>query len=142
MGTAQTQGAPVESPRAVANKSERQHLLKAIRMALSIESPAVRSNTQTFNRNRYRATGLLPDYDVLKDHARQLKARSIANLPQLIAQLEKTVRGRGGHVHLAAGAEEACRYVRDVCVRHGAKLSDAARQRLLECRGWRVEVVP
>ena len=122
MGTAQTQAAPVESPRAVANKSERQRLLRAIRMALSIQSPAVRSNTQTFNRNRYRATGLLPDYDALKDHARQIKARSIANLPELIAQLEKTVCGRGGHVLLAAGAEEACRYVRDVCVRHGAKL--------------------
>ena len=45
-----------ESPRSVANKSDRQRLLKAIRMTLRIESLAVRRNTQTFNRNRYRAT--------------------------------------------------------------------------------------
>ena len=111
-----------ESPRSVANKSDRQRLLKAIRMTLRIESLAVRRNTQTFNRNRYRATHLLPDYNALKDRARQIKEHSIANLPQLIEQLEKTIRERGGHVVLAAGAEEACRYVRDLCVRHGAKL--------------------
>jgi iron-sulfur cluster protein len=111
-----------ESPRSVANKSEHQRLLRAIRMTLRIERPAVRRNTQTFNRNRYRATGLLPDYEALKDRARQIKEHSVANLPQLISQLEKAVRERGGHVVLATGAEEACRYVRDVCLRHGAKL--------------------
>jgi len=122
MGTVSPQAVQADSPRAVANKSDRERLLRAIQMALSIESPAVRRNTQTFNRNRYRATGLLPDYEALKDHARQIKEHSIRDLSQLIAQLEKTVRERGGHVVLAAGAEEACRYVRDVCVRHGAKL--------------------
>ena len=122
MGMAHKQAVEAESPRSVANKSERERLLRAIRMTLSVESPAVRRNTQTFNRNRYRATGLLPDYDALKDRARQIKERSIADLPQLIAQLERTVRERGGQAVLAAGAEEACRYVRDVCVRHGAKL--------------------
>jgi len=119
---ANPQAVAADSPRSVANKSERQRLLRAIRMALSIQSPAVRRNTQTFNRNRYRATALLPDYEALKDQARQIKERSIANLTQLIAQLEKTVRDKGGHVLLAAGAEEACRYIRDVCVRHGARL--------------------
>src|SRR6516165_9537647 len=100
------------SPRSVANKSDRQRLLEAIRMTLSIEGPAVRRNTQTFNRNRYRATRLLPDYNALKDRARQIKERSIANLPQLIEQLKKTVCERGGHVVLAGGAEDARRYVR------------------------------
>ena len=122
MGTVNTPAVQADSPRSVANKSDRQRLLRAIRMALSIQSPAVRRNTQTFNRNRYRATGLLPDYEALKDQARQIKERSIANLPQLIAQLGKTVRERGGHVLLAAGADEACGYVRNVCVRHGARL--------------------
>lgn len=119
---ANPQAVAADSPRSVANKSEHQRLLRAIRMALSIQSPAVRRNTQTFNRNRYRATALLPDYEALKDEARQIKERSIANLPQLIAQLEKTVREKGGHVLLAAGAEEACGYIRDVCLRHGATL--------------------
>lgn len=122
MGTVSPQTVQVDSPRSVANKSERQQLLRAIRMALNIESAAVRRNTQSFNRNRYRATALLPDYDALKDHARLIKERSIANLPQLIIQLRDKVSRRGGRVVLSATADEACRYVRDVCMRHGARL--------------------
>ena len=96
METVQKQPIEAASPRSVANKSDRQRLLEAIRMTLRIESPAVRRNTQTFNRNRYRATRLLPDYNALKERARQIKERSIASLPQLIEQLQKTVRERGG----------------------------------------------
>jgi len=112
----------VASPRAVANKREKRKLLEAIRMALQIQSPAVRRNTQTFNRNRYRATAALPDYDALKDRARRIKEDAIAQLPLLIEKLRETVRARGGQVFLAATAEDACRYIRDVCVRHGAQL--------------------
>jgi iron-sulfur cluster protein len=111
-----------DSPRAVANKSDKRRLLEAIRMTLKIQSPAVRRNTQTFNRNRYRATSALADYDALKDHARQIKEHAIANLPQLVSQLQETVRARGGLVFLATTAEEACRYIKGVCARHGAKL--------------------
>jgi hypothetical protein len=46
-----------ESPRAVANKSSKDRFLRAIRMALRIESAALQRNTRTFNRNRYRAVG-------------------------------------------------------------------------------------
>jgi iron-sulfur cluster protein len=111
-----------ESPRAVANKSDREHLLRAIRMALAIQSPAVRLNTQTFNTNRYRATALLPDYDNLKDEARRIKEKSIANLPELVQTLKSSIRSRGGHVCLAATAEDACRYILDVCRWRGAKM--------------------
>ena len=58
------------TPRQVANKSDKKALRDAIRMTLGVQSPAVRHNTQTFNRNRYAATALLPDYDELKDRAR------------------------------------------------------------------------
>jgi len=53
-------------------------------MTLAVQSPAVRRNTQTFNRNRYAATALLPDYNELKDRARQIKESAIANLPELL----------------------------------------------------------
>lgn len=110
------------SPRSVANKSDKRKLLEAIRMSLDIQSPAIRRNTQTFNRNRYQATAALPDYDSLKDEARRIKENAIAQLPQLIEQIEKTIRSRGGNVFVAATAEEACRYIRDTCVRHKAHL--------------------
>jgi iron-sulfur cluster protein len=111
-----------DSPRAVANKSDKRKLLEAIRMALKIQSPAVRRNTQTFNRNRYKATSALPDYDALKDQARRIKEHAIANLPQLVSQLKETVRARGGHVFVASTGDDACRYIRGICVRHGARL--------------------
>jgi hypothetical protein len=60
-------GVKVDLPRDVANKSDKDHLLRAIRMALDIESPAVRTNTQHFNQGRYRAVADLPDHDALKD---------------------------------------------------------------------------
>ena len=110
------------SPREVANKSNRDSLLRAIRMALDIQSPAVRHNTQTFNRNRYKAVAMLPDYQALKDQARRIKENSIANLPELLQTLEAAIRARGGHVYVAARAQDASRYVLDVCRRHGAKL--------------------
>ena len=109
-------------PRQVANKSNKQALLDAIRMTLSIQSAAIRHNTQTFNRNRYVAVSLISDYDQLKDRARQTKERSIANLPALLKQLEASVRANGGHFYLAPTAADANNYIRDVLVKHQAKL--------------------
>ena len=110
------------SPRAVANKSDKRRLLAAIRMALDIESPTIRRNTQTFNRSRYKATAALADYDALKDQARQIKENAIARLPELIRQIRNVVESRGGQVFLANTAEDGCRYIRDVCMRTGARL--------------------
>ena len=111
-----------ESPRAVANKSSKRTLLKAIKMALRIESPAVRHNTQTFNRNRYVATAALADYDQLKDRARATKENAIANLPQLLATLEASVKRNGGHFYLARNARDATHYIAGVCTRAQARL--------------------
>ena len=116
-------GAAAALPRDVADKSDRKHLLQAIRMALDTQSAAVRHNTQTFNRGRYRATSEIPDYDRLKDEARRIKEESIENLPDLLHTLQKVIEGRGGHVFVAATAEDARRYVLDVCGRNGARLA-------------------
>ncbi len=91
-------------------------------MTLEVQSPAIRRNTQDHNVRRYGATRALPDYDALKDRARQIKEQAIAELPELLKTLEGVVRGRGGHVYIAATGEDACRYVREVCEKHDAKL--------------------
>ena len=111
-----------QSPRTVANKSDKLNLLRAIRMTLEIQSPAIRRNTQTFNRNRYRATSALPDYDALKDQARQIKENAIAHLSENLQRLETVVRAHGGEIFLAPTAKEACDYILAVCQRHDAKL--------------------
>jgi iron-sulfur cluster protein len=112
-----------DSPRAVADKREKRALLAGIRLALSIESAAVRRNTQTFNRSRYAAVAALPDYDALKDRARAIKERSLQRLPELLATLEASIRRAGGHFYLAADAQDACRYIADVCRRAGVLLA-------------------
>ncbi len=109
-------------PRQVANKSNKQALLDAIRMALDIQSAAVRHNTQTFNRNRYVAVAQISDYEQLKDRARQIKEQAIADLPKLLQQLEESVRRNGGHFYLAPTAADANHYIRDVLLKHEAKL--------------------
>jgi iron-sulfur cluster protein len=111
-----------DTPRDVANKSDREHLLRAIRMSLDTEGPTVRSNTQHFNRSRYKTVAELPDYDGLKDEARRIKETSIANLPELIQTLKSSVRAHGGHVFVATTAEDACRYILDVCRWRAAKM--------------------
>ncbi len=122
MASVKSQSAQIESPREFANKSDKRNLLRAIRMTLETESTAIRFNTQDHNRRRYTATEALPDYDALKDRARKIKEQAIAQLPELLRALEEAVRGRGGHVFVAATAEDACRYVLDVCEEHGARL--------------------
>jgi iron-sulfur cluster protein len=115
-------GPSLERPRDVANKSDKNHLLRAIRMALDIQSATVRANTQLFNRGRYSAVAELPDYEALKDQARRIKEKSIANLPELLQALKSSVRAHGGHVFVASTAEDACRYILDVCRWRAAKL--------------------
>ncbi len=122
MASVKSQSAQIESPREFANKSDKRNLLRAIRMTLETESTAIRFNTQDHNRRRYTATEALPDYDALKDRARKIKEQAIAQLPELLRALEEAVRGRGGRVFVAATAEDACRYVLDVCEERGARL--------------------
>jgi len=122
MAAPATPASQYDTPRAVANKRDKRTLVRAIRMALGIESAAVRRNTQNFNSNRYREAAALVDYDALKDEARSIKERAIANLPDLLLTLEGAVRARGGQFYLAATAADACRYILGVCQAHGAKL--------------------
>ena len=118
--------APVDpidiQPRQVANKSDKKALLDAIRMTLAVQSPAIRRNTQTFNRNHYDAVSRIADYDEMKDRARHIKENAIANLPGLLRQVEASVQANGGHFFLAKTAADANRYIRDVLVKHEVKL--------------------
>jgi iron-sulfur cluster protein len=109
-------------PREIANKSQKENLVKALKMSLAIESDAVRLNTQTFNRNRYSAINKISDYDQLKEKARKIKEESIENLPSLIDALTKTVEARGGKVFLAKDKTDATNYILNVCKEKDAKL--------------------
>jgi iron-sulfur cluster protein len=113
--------AQLASPRSVADKSRKAALVSAIRMALGIESAAVRHNTQTFNRGRYAAVSRLPDYEALKDRARHIKEEALERSGELVQTLERSVGARGGHFFLAHDAADARRYITDVCRRQNAR---------------------
>ncbi len=110
------------SPREVADKSSKESLRVAIKLALDVETDALRLNTQTFNRNRYKAVGRIDDYDALKRRARGIKEESIEHLPELVDRLTTTIESRGGHVFLANTKTEATDYIIKLCLYHQAKL--------------------
>lgn len=110
------------NPRQVADKSGKDALHEAIKLALAVETDALRLNTQTFNKNRYRAVQKLDDYDELKDRSRKIKEEAIEDLPQLIHRLTNSIKSRGGKVFFANSKEEANEYIKSVCLSHDAKL--------------------
>lgn len=105
-------------PRALADKTTKKVLLDAIRLAMDEQTTAVRANTSTFNTNRYEATALIHDYDLLKDKARAIKEETINRLPELIEQVTKAFESRGGKVFYAKDAAEANEYVKSVLMSH------------------------
>jgi iron-sulfur cluster protein len=109
-------------PREVADKSSKETLKKAIRLALDVETDAIRLNTQTFNNNKYKSVQKILDYDELKDKARRIKEESIENLPGLINKVIKVVEARGGKVYFAKSKKNAVDYIKNVCLSHKAKL--------------------
>jgi len=112
---------PIHS-REVADKSVKGALVRAIRMALDVESEAVRRNTQTFNQGRYKATADIEDYEGLKDRARAIKEAAIDNLPELLSRLEAAVTSRGSHFYLARDGVDACNYIKRICLERQARL--------------------
>lgn len=110
------------TPRKVADKSVKGNLDKALKMALSLESKAVRKNTNSFNLNRYGATASINDYENLKDEVRNIKETSIEDLENLLIQLEKSTKSNGGNFYLAKTAEDASNYITRICQDHEAKL--------------------
>jgi L-lactate dehydrogenase complex protein LldF len=67
------------------------------------------------------AADRLPEFEALRDEARDIKDHTLAHLDLYLEEYEKRVVENGGHVHFAVDAEEARRIVLEVCRRLGAK---------------------
>jgi iron-sulfur cluster protein len=78
------------------------------------EGAAVAQNTQGFNAGRYDSIGRLPDYETLKDRAREIKERAIEQLPSLIRKVREQIEARGGTVYLAEDAADANAHIADI----------------------------
>jgi L-lactate dehydrogenase complex protein LldF len=76
---------------------------------------------QNFIDKRAAAAAKLPEFDALRDSARDIKNHALANLDLYLERYERKVTEAGGQVHFARTAEEATKTVIDICRRAGAK---------------------
>src|SRR5882724_2552128 len=63
----------------------------------------------------------LPEFDALRDAARDIKDHTLAHLDLYLEAYEAKVTAAGGHVHYAVTADDAKRIVLDLCRRLGAR---------------------
>ena len=65
----------------------------------------------TLGKRNREAWAALPNSDLIRERARQIKDQTLAELNQHLTTLEQSVTERGGHVHWADDGVEACRIV-------------------------------
>ncbi|HEY7386327.1 MAG TPA: LutB/LldF family L-lactate oxidation iron-sulfur protein [Beijerinckiaceae bacterium] len=74
-----------------------------------------------FIARRQAAVDKLPEFDALRDAAREIKNHTLAHLDLYLERYEDKVRSSGGHVHFARNAEEARNIVLTICRTAGAQ---------------------
>src|SRR3954466_2211123 len=73
--------------------------------------------------DRRRATvAKLPEFDALRDSARDIKNHTLAHLDLYLETFEQRCRAAGGNVHFAVTADEARAKVLEICRSANAKL--------------------
>ena len=77
--------------------------------------------TTQFLINRSLAMGSLPEAEALRDHARRIRAHTLANLDRYLAQFAGAVEQRGGQVYWAETGEAATRYVAELAQARGVR---------------------
>ncbi|GIK41940.1 MAG: lactate utilization protein B [Chloroflexota bacterium] len=77
--------------------------------------------TTRFVTLRRNAFASLPEADALRDHARTIRAHTLANLDRYLAQFAEAVEASGGHICWAETPEEANRYVVELAKSRGVK---------------------
>jgi L-lactate dehydrogenase complex protein LldF len=74
-----------------------------------------------FVANRAAAAARLPEFEALRDSARDIKVHTLSFLDLYLEAYEKKVIEAGGHVHWARSGEEANAIIIGICKSHGAK---------------------
>ncbi len=75
----------------------------------------------SFIEKRAKAAAALPEFEALRDSARDIKAHVLKHLDLYLEAYEEKVTEGGGKVHFARDAEEARRVVLDICKARGAR---------------------
>lgn len=82
---------------------------------------AYRSSTLRLYTHRLQAVSEVPGWERLRERAHALKREAMDHLDHYLAQFADNVERRGGRVHWATTAEEACAVVRQLAERAGTR---------------------
>ncbi len=97
------------------------------RMAQALADPelhaALKRAVDHFTAGRVKAMAALPDADVLRDHARRVRAHTLSRLDEYLSEFTEAVEATGGQVHWARDAAEANHTVLDLAASHGVKMA-------------------
>jgi L-lactate dehydrogenase complex protein LldF len=85
-----------------------------------LQRALARSGT-SFIARRASAAANLPEFEQLRDTARDIKNHTLAHIDFYLEEFERKVTAAGGHVHWCADAEAARDVVLSICQKAGAK---------------------
>jgi L-lactate dehydrogenase complex protein LldF len=74
----------------------------------------------------------LPEFDALRDAARDIKNHTLAHLDLYLEAYEKKVTAAGGHVHYAVTAHDANEIILDICKALGARTATKGKSMVAE----------
>lgn len=81
---------------------------------------------------RTAAADKLPEFEALRDSARDIKNHTLAHLDLYLERFESKVREQGGHVHFAVDAAQARDIVAGICQRLGARTATKGKSMISE----------
>jgi L-lactate dehydrogenase complex protein LldF len=81
---------------------------------------------------RTQAAARLPEFEDLRDSARDIKDHTLAHLDLYLEAYEAKVRASGGHVHFARDAAEARAIILDICQAAGARTATKGKSMIAE----------
>lgn len=101
----------------------------------ALANPKIQEAMATATKWRQRrasAAELVPEFEELRDAARDLKNHVLGNLGDYLEAYEKQVIAAGGHVHWAESAEDARRIVLEICQSVDAKVVNKGKTMISE----------
>lgn len=82
---------------------------------------ALATSNKSFRHSRDQAVAELPEWQQLRTYGQQAKKRAVDALPTALRAFRDRFTARGGQVHFAEDAADACARVRAILERHGAR---------------------
>ena len=85
-----------------------------------------------FNGKRAKAAAKLPEFEALRDAARDIKDHTLAHLDAYLEHYERKVTEAGGRVHWCPTAEDARKAVLEICRAAGARMVTKGKSMIAE----------